>query len=103
MSRTICVTDDTPLEKDLDSRTALAEASRCLLCHDAPYSEACHDGGHQAIDWDEYTRTPTINGRCVGCHLCLNVCPVENCILPEKTEFKARREPHPITVKQQYG
>lgn len=44
MSRTICVTDDTPLEKDFDSRTALAEASRCLLCHDAPCSEACPAG-----------------------------------------------------------
>lgn len=44
MSRTICVTDDTLLEKDFDSRTALAEASRCLLCHDAPCSEACPAG-----------------------------------------------------------
>lgn len=44
MSRTICVTDDTPLEKDFDSRTALAEASRCLLCHDAPCSSACPAG-----------------------------------------------------------
>lgn len=44
MSRTICVTDDTPLEKGLDSRTAMAEASRCLLCHDAPCSNACPAG-----------------------------------------------------------
>ena len=44
MSRTLCVTDDTPLEKDFDSRTALAEASRCLLCHDAPCSDACPAG-----------------------------------------------------------
>ncbi len=44
MSRTICMTENTPLEKGFDSRTALAEASRCLLCHDAPCSAACPAG-----------------------------------------------------------
>lgn len=44
MSRTICVTENTPLEKGFDSRTALAEASRCLLCYDAPCSKACPAG-----------------------------------------------------------
>lgn len=44
MSRTICVTENTPLEKGFDSRTAMAEASRCLLCHDAPCSNACPAG-----------------------------------------------------------
>ena len=62
MSRTICVTDDTPLEKDFDSRTALAEASRCLLCHDAPCSEACPAGdvykrqGHCSTDQHVHCR-----------------------------------------------
>lgn len=44
MSRTICITENAPLEKGFDSRTALAEASRCLLCHDAPCSAACPAG-----------------------------------------------------------
>lgn len=44
MSRTVCVTDDSPLEKGFDSRIASAEASRCLLCHDAPCSHACPAG-----------------------------------------------------------
>jgi dihydropyrimidine dehydrogenase (NAD+) subunit PreA len=34
------------------------------------------DGGHQAISFDTEQRRPSINGRkCVGCHLCLLVCP----------------------------
>jgi len=45
---------------------------------------SCYDGAHQAIDWDEETRRPQINDDCVGCHLCVNICPVENCILPDK-------------------
>ena len=33
------------------------------------------DGGHQAIRLDE-TRRPRLNGqKCVGCHLCVLVCP----------------------------
>ena len=30
--------------KPYDSRTAMEEASRCLLCHDAPCSKACPAG-----------------------------------------------------------
>ena len=39
---------------------------------------------------------------CVGCHLCLNVCPVADCILPRHTEFKPGRHPHPVTCKLHY-
>lgn len=77
------------------------DQTKCIGCGRCYVS--CFDGGHQAIDWDEYTRTPTINNRCVGCHLCLNVCPVENCILPAKTGFKPGRKPHPVTVKRHYS
>jgi dihydropyrimidine dehydrogenase (NAD+) subunit PreA len=53
----------------------------CGRCH-----IACEDTSHQAI-------TQTVNGRrhfevidaeCVGCNLCVNVCPVENCITMER-------------------
>ncbi len=60
------------------------------------------EGVHQAIDWDDYTCTPTINERCVGYHLCLNVCPVADCILPRHTEFKPGQPPHPVILKQHY-
>jgi dihydropyrimidine dehydrogenase (NAD+) subunit PreA len=50
---------------------------QCGRCH-----IACEDTSHQAI-------TQTVNGKrhfevidaeCVGCNLCVSVCPVENCI-----------------------
>ncbi|MDJ0946165.1 MAG: NAD-dependent dihydropyrimidine dehydrogenase subunit PreA [Kiloniellales bacterium] len=53
---------------------------KCGRCH-----IACEDTSHQAI-------TQTVNGRrhfevideeCVGCNLCVAVCPVENCITLE--------------------
>lgn len=37
---------------------------------------SCRDGGHQAIEFDSETRKPKLKGKdCVGCHLCLLVCP----------------------------
>jgi dihydropyrimidine dehydrogenase (NAD+) subunit PreA len=53
---------------------------KCGRCH-----IACEDTSHQAI-------TQFVNGvrhfevmeeECVGCNLCVNVCPVENCITME--------------------
>ena len=36
---------------------------------------SCADGGHQAIRLDE-NRRPRLNSqKCVGCHLCVLVCP----------------------------
>ncbi|MBO4926233.1 MAG: NAD-dependent dihydropyrimidine dehydrogenase subunit PreA [Clostridia bacterium] len=46
---------------------------RCIGCGRCEIS--CMDGGHQAIRLDE-KRRPVLNGKkCVGCHLCLLVCP----------------------------
>lgn len=40
---------------------------------------SCFDGGHQAINWESERREPDlIIGKCVGCHLCANVCPVNS-------------------------
>ena len=40
---------------------------RCMI--------SCMDGGHQAIRLDG-ERRPVLNGKkCVGCHLCVLVCP----------------------------
>ena len=52
---------------------------KCGRCH-----IACEDGAHQAIRIGQGAnghRTFTvINDECVGCNLCLHVCPVEDCI-----------------------
>ena len=46
---------------------------RCIGCGRCRIS--CEDGSHQAIRMDE-NRKPVLNGKkCVGCHLCILVCP----------------------------
>ena len=46
---------------------------------------ACDDGAHQAIEIpNEGSRIPrVIDENCVGCNLCVNVCPVQDCITME--------------------
>lgn len=49
------------------------DRDRCIGCGRCKIS--CADGGHQAIHMNE-ERRPVLNGRkCVGCHLCVLVCP----------------------------
>jgi len=60
---------------------------KCVGC--ARCYVSCMDGAHQAIDWDNEKRKPTImEDVCVGCQLCLQVCPVYECITPGKVLFK---------------
>ena len=74
---------------------ACAGCGRCYV--------SCFDGGHQAIDWDEEARRPRLNtDKCVGCHLCLNVCPVMDCITPGEIVIKPGREEHEIKIKTKY-
>jgi dihydropyrimidine dehydrogenase (NAD+) subunit PreA len=51
---------------------------KCGLCH-----IACEDTSHQAIAASKNgggRRYEVIDKECVGCNLCLHVCPVEGCI-----------------------
>ncbi|MBY0099521.1 NAD-dependent dihydropyrimidine dehydrogenase subunit PreA [Mesobacillus maritimus] len=64
--------------------------SKCVGCGRCYIS--CFDGSHQAIEWDYENRKPIIlEDHCVGCHLCLNVCPVQDCITPGEVVFKDGR------------
>jgi len=47
---------------------------------------ACRDGGHQAIEIGEGRLHRVNPDKCVGCGLCLSVCPVRGCI-----EIKERK------------
>ena len=58
---------------------------KCVGCGRCYIS--CYDAAHQAIDWDEKKRRPVLNDNCVGCHLCVNVCPVKDCILPGEVKY----------------
>ncbi len=45
---------------------------------------ACEDTSHQAIAMSEDRTFTVIDAECVACNLCVNVCPVENCITMEE-------------------
>ncbi|HEX5933915.1 MAG TPA: NAD-dependent dihydropyrimidine dehydrogenase subunit PreA [Pseudorhizobium sp.] len=53
---------------------------KCGRCH-----IACEDTSHQAItsQVDGVRHFEVMEDECVGCNLCVNVCPVENCITME--------------------
>ena len=73
---------------------------KCLGCGRCYIS--CYDAAHQAIDWNEEKRRPELNDNCVGCHLCLNVCPVQECITPGEIKWKDGRNHVDITMKHHY-
>ncbi|WP_312647873.1 NAD-dependent dihydropyrimidine dehydrogenase subunit PreA [Aminipila sp.] len=73
---------------------------KCIGCGRCYIS--CYDGAHQAIDWNEEKRRPEINDNCVGCHLCLNVCPVQGCISPGEIKWKEGRNQTDIQLKEIY-
>ncbi len=47
---------------------------------------ACEDTSHQAISMTEDRVFDVIDEECVACNLCVNVCPVEDCITMERLE-----------------
>lgn len=75
---------------------------KCIGCGRCYVS--CFDGAHQAINWDFEKRRPSVNDECVGCHLCLNVCPVQDCILPGEILYKdeSKRTPEEISFQTRY-
>jgi len=54
---------------------------KCGRCY-----AACEDTSHQAISMSEDRVFEVIDDECVACNLCVNVCPVENCITMERME-----------------
>jgi dihydropyrimidine dehydrogenase (NAD+) subunit PreA len=61
----------------------------CGRCH-----IACEDTSHQAITAtkDGVRHFEVIDSECVGCNLCVNVCPVEDCIT--MVRVTAETDPH---------
>ena len=54
---------------------------KCGRCY-----AACEDTSHQAISMSADRVFEVIDEECVACNLCVNVCPVENCITMEAME-----------------
>lgn len=88
------------LDRDFKIKVKFDE-KKCVGCGRCYIS--CYDAAHQAIDWDEKKRKPKLNDNCVGCHLCLNVCPVQECILPGEVVFKEKRKKHNVVIKNNYA
>lgn len=65
----------------------------CGRCH-----IACEDTSHQAITnmVDGVRRFEVIDEECVGCNLCVNVCPVDDCITMETISGVDPRTGRPI-------
>jgi dihydropyrimidine dehydrogenase (NAD+) subunit PreA len=51
---------------------------KCGRCY-----AACEDTSHQAIAMSDDRTFTVIDEECVACNLCVDVCPVENCITME--------------------
>lgn len=60
---------------------------RCVGCGRCEIS--CMDGGHQAISFNENNRITLNPNNCVGCHLCILVCP-ENAIVPGRKRINKK-------------
>lgn len=65
------------LKYDIKAHIDQDKCIKCGLCH-----IACEDTAHQAIsrEKDGKRHFEVIEGECVGCNLCMHVCPVDNCI-----------------------
>ena len=57
---------------------AVINQDDCISC--GRCYAACEDTSHQAIVMSEDRKFSVIDAECVACNLCVEVCPVENCI-----------------------
>ena len=61
---------------------ARIDQNACIKC--GRCYAACEDTSHQAISMSPERVFEVIDAECVACNLCVNVCPVENCITMEE-------------------
>ncbi|GMU44058.1 MAG: NAD-dependent dihydropyrimidine dehydrogenase subunit PreA [Xanthomonadales bacterium] len=68
---------------DIKARIDQDKCVQCGLCH-----IACEDTSHQAItkQKDGVRHFEVIDEECVGCNLCMHVCPVDGCITMERVD-----------------
>ena len=71
------------MQYDIKARINQDKCVQCGLCH-----IACEDTSHQAItkEKDGIRFFEVIDAECVGCNLCMHVCPVDNCITMERVD-----------------
>ncbi|MGB8623454.1 MAG: 4Fe-4S dicluster-binding protein, partial [Paracoccaceae bacterium] len=71
---------------------------KCGRCY-----AACEDTSHQAISMSEDRVFEVIDDECVACNLCVNVCPVEDCITMERMPTGAVDPRTGVTVSDDYA
>lgn len=71
------------LKYDIKARINQDLCIKCGLCH-----IACEDTAHQAIlpQKNGKRHFEVVDEECVGCNLCMHVCPVDNCITMERVD-----------------
>ena len=71
------------LNYQIKARIDQDKCIQCGLCH-----VACEDTAHQAITATKDGRRhfEVVDEECVGCNLCMHVCPVERCITMERVD-----------------
>ena len=72
------------LKYDIKARIDHELCVECGLCY-----ISCEDASHQAIKVQKSNgsrRYEVIDRECVGCNLCMLVCPVQNCITMERVD-----------------
>ena len=74
------VTDWQHLNLDYVTKARI-DQSLCIKC--GRCYAACEDTSHQAISMSPERVFEVIDAECVACNLCLDVCPVEDCITME--------------------
>ena len=57
---------------------AVIDQDACIKC--GRCYAACEDTSHQAIAMSDDRTFTVMDDECVACNLCVNVCPVDNCI-----------------------
>jgi dihydropyrimidine dehydrogenase (NAD+) subunit PreA len=77
------------LNYDIKARIDQDKCIKCGLCH-----IACEDTAHQAIlkEKDGKRHFEVVDAECVGCNLCMHVCPVDECITMLRVDNKAHAD-----------
>ncbi|MBB5206910.1 NAD-dependent dihydropyrimidine dehydrogenase subunit PreA [Chiayiivirga flava] len=68
---------------DIKARIDQDKCVKCGLCH-----IACEDTSHQAITIEKNGLRffEVVDEECVGCNLCMHVCPIDDCITMERVD-----------------
>ncbi|WP_341861874.1 NAD-dependent dihydropyrimidine dehydrogenase subunit PreA [Gymnodinialimonas sp. 57CJ19] len=80
---------------------ARIDQDACISC--GRCYAACEDTSHQAISMSEDRVFEVMDDECVACNLCVNVCPVENCITMVELEAGALDERTGERVSKDYA